>query len=93
MNSDRTDSIGVLFSIPWCCVLPAALSFLSLGGAAAARMAVGSLLLPLFGLSIGFLAYGHYRAWILRQGRRSAKVILLVNTVLVAAMWVWRLPF
>ena len=92
MKNERASSIGVLFSIPWCCVLPAVLSFLSLGGAAAARIAVGSVLLPLFALSIGFLGYAHYRAWILRQGRLSAKLILIVNTVLVLLLWAWRLP-
>jgi len=64
-----------------------------LGSAATARVAVTKLILPLFGLSVVFLAYAHYRVWILKRGHRTAKIVLAVNTVLVVLLWAWRLPF
>ena len=64
-----------------------------MGSAAAARVAVGNLLLPLFAVSVAVLGYAHYRVWIRRIGHRTGTVILNINTVLVALLWVWRLPF
>ena len=46
--------LSVFFSMPWCCVLSAVLSFISLGSAAAARVALMKLMLPLFGAFGGF---------------------------------------
>ena len=79
--------------MPWCCVLPAVLSFVSLGSAAAARVALMKLMLPLFVVSLAFLLYAHFRVWVRREGRPAAKIVLLVNTVLVALLSAWRLPF
>ncbi|MFQ5744247.1 MAG: hypothetical protein ACE5HV_11745 [Acidobacteriota bacterium] len=56
-------------------------------------MAVTNFLLPLFALSVVFLGYAHYSAWIRKKGHRTGKIILLVNTVLVVSLWAWRLPF
>ncbi|MDA2924866.1 hypothetical protein MYX65_09470 [Acidobacteria bacterium AH-259-L09] len=69
------------------------LSFISVGSAAAARVVVGELALALFITSVVFLAYAHWRVWVRKQGHRNARVILVVNTFLVALLWFWRLPF
>ena len=55
--------------------------------------AVGTLLLPLFVVSVVVLGYAHYRVWVRGIGHRTATLVLLANTVLVAVLWVWRLPF
>ena len=88
-----TGGLSVFFSAPWCCVLPAVLSFVSLGSAASARVALMKLMLPLLVLSVAFLTYAHLRVWVRKEGRPAAKIVLLVNTVLVALLWAWRLPF
>ncbi len=93
MTTISTSSLSVFFSVPWCCVLPAALSFVSLASAAAARVALMKLMLPLFLLSVAFLAYAHYRVWVRKHGHRTSKIVVLVNTVLVILLWSWRLPF
>jgi len=72
--------------------VPALLSFVSLGSAAAARVAVGTLLVPLFAASVVLLGYAHYRVWVRGVGHRTGTIVLLVNTVLVTALWAWRLP-
>ncbi len=51
------------------------------------------LMLPLLVLSVAFLTYAHLRVWVRKEGRPAAKIVLLVNTVLVALLWAWRLPF
>jgi hypothetical protein len=55
-------------------------------------VAVTQLLWPLLALSVAFLAYAHYRVWILKTGHRTGKIILVINTVLVVLLWAWRLP-
>ncbi len=57
------------------------------------KMAVGTLLLPLFALAVVVLGYAHYRVGIRGIGNRTSTIILSVNTVLVLSLWVWRLPF
>ncbi len=69
------------------------LSVVSLGSAAAARVAVTSLLWPLFAISTALLAYAHSQVWVQKIGHRAGTWILLVNTVLVVLLWAWRLPF
>lgn len=68
-------------------MLPAALSTVSLGGALAARVAVGKLMPLLFLLSIGILGYAHYRAWWGHGSHRTGRIVLVVNTVLVMLLW------
>ncbi len=92
MRRERASWFSVFFSLPWR-QLPALLSFLSLGGAATAGAAVGRLLLPLFVLSAGFLAYAHYRVWLRKQGDRVTKIVLVTNSLLAVSLWIWRLPF
>lgn len=71
-------------------MLPALLSTVAVGGAAAARGVVGHLMPWLFLGSVAFLGYAHYLVWIRRTGHRTARWILLVNTVLVAYLWYGR---
>ena len=33
------------------------------------------------------LAYSHYRTWVSRRGGRGARLILMVNTIVVAHLW------
>ncbi len=66
---------------------------MSVGSAVAARVAAGELALVLFITSVVFLAYAHWRAWVGKQGHRRTRIVLVVNTFLVALLWFWRLPF
>ena len=72
MVTRPTGELSVFFSMPWCCVLPAVLSFVSLGSAAAARVALMKLMLPLLVLSVAFLTYAHLRVWVRKEGRPAA---------------------
>jgi hypothetical protein len=88
MRARAAGAASVALAIPWCCVLPAVLSTLALGSAAAARQVVVPLMPALFLLSVAFLTYAHYLVWIRRTGHRASRWILGVNTVLVAGLWV-----
>ncbi|MFQ5818189.1 MAG: hypothetical protein ACE5H2_09595 [Terriglobia bacterium] len=68
-------------------MLPALLSTLAVGSAAAARGVVGQLLPWLFLGSVGFLAYAHYWVWVCQHGHRTTRWILIINTLLVAYLW------
>ena len=68
-------------------MLPALLSFLALGSAAAARGVAGQLMPWLFLASAAFLAYAHYLAWGRGHGQRAARWIFVLNTFLVVALW------
>jgi len=54
-------------------------------------VAATSLLAPLLVMSLALLGYAHYEVWVRRSGHRTGTRILLINTVLVAALWAWRL--
>ncbi len=87
----KTGFGSLLLSLPWCWILPAALSTLSVGGAVTARWVVGWLMPVLFVVSIVLLLYAHYRAWWHYAGPLTTKVILLINTGLVVWLWYGRL--
>ncbi len=87
MNQRHTGLFPLLLSVPWCCVLPAVLSIISVGGAAAARLAIGRLIPLLFAFSVVLLGYAHFRAWIRREGNRTARTVLVANSVFVAVLW------
>ncbi len=70
---------------------PALLSALSLGSAAAARVAASTLVLPLLLLSVSLLGVAHHRVWVRRRGHRAARWVLMVNTLLVIVLWAVRL--
>lgn len=70
--------------------MPALLSFFALGSAAAARGVVAELMPYLFILSVVFLAYAYYWAWVRKRGHRAGRWILLINTILVGYLWYGR---
>ncbi len=66
---------------------------MSVVSAVAARVVAGELTVVLFITSVVFLAYAHWRAWVGKQGPRRTRIVLVVNTFLVALLWFWRLHF
>lgn len=58
-----------------------------MGGAAAARWVAVQLMPVLFVLSLALLGYAHYRVWWLRTGHRAGRVVLWINTALMAWLW------
>jgi hypothetical protein len=83
-------SPSLLFSIPWCCVLPAALSALGLGSAVAARLAAWKLNPLFFILAALFLGRAHYLLYWKRHGSAWSRRLTWGATVLALALWIPR---
>jgi len=71
-------------------VLPALLSILAVGGAAATRRVASELAAWFFAGSALFLGYAHYLVWVRRRGHGAARWILVVNTLLIGYLWYGR---
>lgn len=79
-------STGLLASIPWCCVVPAVLSMLGLGGAVAARLAAWRLN-PLFlAMTFIFLGRAHYLLYWKGHGNLLSRRLTWSATVLALAL-------
>lgn len=92
-NAGAAISPSVIFSIPWCCVLPAILSLAGLGSAVAAR-GLALKLNPLFlFLSVVFLGRAHYLLYWKGHGNIWSRRLTWGATVLVAALWLPRLTW
>ncbi|MCH7667247.1 MAG: hypothetical protein IH936_15120 [Acidobacteria bacterium] len=90
-SSQASSGLAAVAAIPWCCVLPAVLSLLSLTGAVAARLWLVQLSWVLLPLSVALLGRSLWLVHVPDQGRPSARWITWIATVLVVALWVPRL--
>jgi hypothetical protein len=85
-----SSAIGVLTSVPWCCVLPAGLASLGLASSVLARW-LGAATPALLVASAVFLGRAHYLLWARRHGSRLARFTTVVLTLLSACLWTFRL--
>ncbi len=84
-------ALSALASIPWCCVLPAAMSLLSLTGAVAARTWLVGLNWFLLPLSLALLGRSLWLVEVRRQGRPLTRWITRLAAVLVLGLWAPRI--
>lgn len=90
-ENTRFSLLGFFFSLPWCCITPAALSLLGFFGAAGAtRLLLKEILFPLFLVSFLLLGRANYLSFYRRHGSRISRVVVLVFTILALALWVFR---
>lgn len=91
MNGSRVSVLGSLgLSLPWCCVVPAALALVGTGGAVGARLWLAQaswFLLPVAGILLG---RAWWLAWWRRRGGGWTRAVVAASTLLVAALWVPR---
>lgn len=83
-------SPSLVFSIPWCCVLPAVLSALGLGSAVAARWAAWKLNPIFLILAVLFLGRAHYLLYWKGRGNAWSRRLTWGATALVLALWIPR---
>ncbi len=82
---------AVFFSLPWCCIVPAVLSSVSLTISVTARLWTANFswfLLPLSGIFLGrafWLLYGR------RQGAPWTRWLTWISAVLAVSLWSYRL--
>lgn len=82
--------MGVLASVPWCCLLPAGLASLGLASAVLARW-LGAAMPALLVASAIFFGRAHYLLWVRRHGSWAARFTTVFLTLLSAAFWTVRL--
>jgi len=82
---------AVLFSLPWCCVLPAVFSLLGLAGiGGAVRVSAMQMVPYLLVISVFFLGRAHWLIHVRDQGNRVSRVLVWVSTgIAVSFMAYW----
>ena len=90
-SSVQHSSLAVVTSIPWCCILPAALSLFSLTGASIARLWLTNFIWVLLPLSAVFLGRAFWLLYVKLQGARWARWLTWVAAVTTVFLWVQRL--
>ncbi len=93
-TSHRWGAASVVFSLPWCCILPGLFAFGGVSSAFFARTVAGQLL-PFFLLfSLILLGRSYYLIYVKRQGNRWSQITVVLSTVVVLGLWVTRFkPF
>lgn len=80
--------LGAGVTVPWCCLTPAALSFVGITGLSVGTFVqIENTLFPYLAvLSVGLLARAHYLIAVKRRGNRLSLIITWASTGLAAVM-------
>jgi len=81
----------VLGSIPWCCILPASLSFLSLTGTIVGQVWMTKLSWVLLPVSVALLGRAFWLMYVRHQGVRWARWMTWTAAVVSVGFWTPRL--
>lgn len=77
-----------IFALPWCCVVPIAVSFLGVGSATVANAL--RQFTPLFiALSVGLIGWSNYSVWLGGHRTKRAKIWVGTTTTIALLLWVW----
>lgn len=87
----RQNVLSVAASVPWCCVLPAALSILSVGGTTVARFWLTRATWWLFPVTIALLGRAFWLLYIKRQGARWVHWTTWAAAILSIGLWLPRI--
>ena len=87
MDARRNSMIGGLFALPWCCIIPAALSMLGLAGVATSRTVTEGIVPYLLMISVLFLGRAHYLLYIKHRGNRVSHIVTWAATLLAITLW------
>ncbi len=96
MNQDNktlllADLSSIIFALPWCCIIPAGLSFLAVSFSAVGRLWLGQLTWVFLPLSILFLGRAIWLNVIKRQGALWSRWVTAGATVLMISLWIFGL--
>lgn len=87
MDVQQNGLSGGLFGLPWCCIVPAGFSLLSLGGVTAATTVLEGLAPLLLIIALFFLGRAHYLITVKKQGNRTSHVITWLSTLVTMTVW------
>ncbi|MFQ5779240.1 MAG: hypothetical protein ACE5HN_00470 [Nitrospiria bacterium] len=86
MDVKQTSFLGGLFALPWCCIIPAAISLVGLAGASVAREVTVSFTPYLLVVSVLFLGRAHYLFYVKHQGNRVSHIVIWGSTMLALTL-------
>jgi len=90
-ENTRLSLVALFLSLPWCCIMPAALSvFGFLGAAGSTRIILKGILFPIFFVSILFLVRAHYLIYIKKNAHSFSRTIVWISTFGALALWAFR---
>lgn len=93
-NEKKDNLLAIIFSLPWCCILPAVFSLLGLiSGIAAIRVWSVRVSPFFFLLMLIFLVRAFWLIYVRHQGNRLSSVIVWMTSIIVGALWIFRLRY
>jgi len=90
MIAEKLAGWGSFLALPWCCVVPAALSFVGLGAGVAAGF-TGPIAWGSAAASVLLLSRANWLVWVRRRGAAPARWGTTLFTAAAAAIWLVRL--
>ncbi len=87
----RSSALAAVVSVPWCCILPAALSLLSLTSAVVTRVWLAKLTWVLLPLTVILLARAFWLLYVKHQGGPWSRRLASVSSLLILTLWAPRL--
>jgi hypothetical protein len=86
-GSLRRPALAVIASVPWCCLVPAALSLLSVAGSAIARVWMTWVSVPLLAVSLLLMGRACWDVYVRRRGAAWARWTTGVGLAVVVLLW------
>ena len=87
----RENVLSIAASVPWCCVLPAALGALSAGGATVARLWLVRATWLLLPVTIALIGRAFWLLYVKRQGAPWVRGATWASAVASASLWLTRI--
>ena len=83
-----TSYFAILYSLPWCCILPLFVSSLGLvASVGAVRIWTGRLMPVLFVIAVVSLAWTHWLLYFKHHYSPFYALIVWINTIIVLLLW------
>lgn len=92
-TSLKATGAALFFSLPWCCILPALFSLLSVGTVMASRLFLQKLNPLFFVVSLVFLSRALFLHFVRGEGAKWAKGVTLASALFVGAYWLYRFSY
>jgi hypothetical protein len=86
----RVTALGTAASIPWCCIVPAALAAAAAASSLAGRW-LGAAMPVFLAVSVALFVRAHYVLWVKRHGTHAARMATVFFTIVAIVLWAVRL--
>ncbi len=87
MNIKQNSLTGGLFSLPWCCIVPASFSLMGLAGVAVSTSLMKELAPFLLFIGLFFIGRAHVLIYVKKQGNRTSHLITWLSSLVAMTVW------